>query len=208
MSEIRCIIARATSQNLVLIDEICRGTKTAKETCIAGSLIETFDSIDCLGVVSTQLLVIFNLSLTTKHIVNKAMRGVLVNGIAKPTYELIDGICPNSLAFESAEQECLPKVIIQRAEHLYNSVYKTDQMSEKFKGFYKVCNKQAGVQEVTISAMNGSPNQMEKLWKDIENVVCVICDKKLNESSSTKSTVRCVLLPPMELLPLSKVSAS
>ncbi|PKI50077.1 hypothetical protein CRG98_029515 [Punica granatum] len=55
MSEIRSIITRATPRSLVLIDEICRGTETAKGTCIAGSIIETLDKIGCLGIVSTRL---------------------------------------------------------------------------------------------------------------------------------------------------------
>ncbi|XP_024961664.1 DNA mismatch repair protein MSH1, mitochondrial-like isoform X5 [Cynara cardunculus var. scolymus] len=35
MSELRSIITGATSKSLVLVDEICRGTETAKGTCIA-----------------------------------------------------------------------------------------------------------------------------------------------------------------------------
>uniref|UniRef100_A0A175YP34 DNA mismatch repair proteins mutS family domain-containing protein n=1 Tax=Daucus carota subsp. sativus TaxID=79200 RepID=A0A175YP34_DAUCS len=55
MSEVRSIISGATSRSLVLVDEICRGTETAKGTCIAGSIIETLDFIGCLGIVSTHL---------------------------------------------------------------------------------------------------------------------------------------------------------
>ncbi|RVW34985.1 DNA mismatch repair protein MSH1, mitochondrial [Vitis vinifera] len=55
MSEMRSIITGATSRSLVLIDEICRGTETAKGTCIAGSIVETLDKIGCLGEVYNQL---------------------------------------------------------------------------------------------------------------------------------------------------------
>ncbi|KAI9095341.1 hypothetical protein K1719_026375 [Acacia pycnantha] len=48
MSEIQSIIAGTTKRSLVLIDEICR---TVKGTCIAGSAIETYDRIRCLGIV-------------------------------------------------------------------------------------------------------------------------------------------------------------
>ncbi|KAL5712066.1 DNA mismatch repair ATPase msh1 [Ranunculus cassubicifolius] len=47
MSEIRSIISGATSKSLVLVDEICRGTETAKGTCIAGSIIENLDDGNC-----------------------------------------------------------------------------------------------------------------------------------------------------------------
>ncbi|XP_024961656.1 DNA mismatch repair protein MSH1, mitochondrial-like isoform X4 [Cynara cardunculus var. scolymus] len=39
MSELRSIITGATSKSLVLVDEICRGTETAKGTCIAGRVL-------------------------------------------------------------------------------------------------------------------------------------------------------------------------
>nr|XP_016443460.1 PREDICTED: DNA mismatch repair protein MSH1, mitochondrial-like [Nicotiana tabacum] len=55
MSEIRSLVTGATLRSLVLIDEICPGTETAKGTCIAGSVIETLDAIGCLGIVSTHL---------------------------------------------------------------------------------------------------------------------------------------------------------
>ncbi|WJZ84748.1 hypothetical protein VitviT2T_004340 [Vitis vinifera] len=55
MSEMRSIIIGATSRSLVLMGEICRGTETAKGTCIAGSIVETLDKIGCLGIASTHL---------------------------------------------------------------------------------------------------------------------------------------------------------
>ncbi|KAI3746793.1 hypothetical protein L6452_09233 [Arctium lappa] len=73
MSELRSIITGAPSKSLVLVDEICRGTETAKGTCIAGSIVETLDSIGCLGIVSTHLHEIFKLPLTAKTTVFKAM---------------------------------------------------------------------------------------------------------------------------------------
>ncbi|KAD5803626.1 hypothetical protein E3N88_14986 [Mikania micrantha] len=202
MSEMRSIIARATSQSLVLVDEICRGTETAKGTCIAGSIIETLDSIGCLGVVSTHLHGIFNLPLTIKNTVYKAMGSDSVNGKAKPTWKLIDGICRESLAFETAQKEGLPVTIIQRAEHLYDSVYKTDLNSETYKGFHEVCNQPAGIQELTIASSDEITNQAKKFWKDVENVVCIICHKKINE------TVRCVLVGPRQQPPPLTIGAS
>lgn len=92
MSEVRSIVTGATSRSLVLVDEICRGTETAKGTCIAGSIIETLDKIGCLGIVSTHLHDIFSLPLTTKNTVHKAMGSEYVDGQPKPTWKLIDEI--------------------------------------------------------------------------------------------------------------------
>ncbi|KAJ0092220.1 hypothetical protein Patl1_25724 [Pistacia atlantica] len=88
MSEIRAIITGATSRSLVLIDEICRGTETAKGTCIAGSIIETLDKIGCLGIVSTHLHGIFDLPLNTKNTMYKAMGTEYVDGKDKTNLEV------------------------------------------------------------------------------------------------------------------------
>ncbi|RZC81271.1 hypothetical protein C5167_043846 [Papaver somniferum] len=122
MSEIRSIITGATSRSLVLVDEICRGTETAKGTCIAGSTIETLDNIGCLGIISTHLHGIFSLPLKTNNTVYKAMGTEIVNGHPKPTWKLIDGICRESLAFETAQEEGIPEAVIQRAGELYLSL--------------------------------------------------------------------------------------
>nr|XP_043610187.1 DNA mismatch repair protein MSH1, mitochondrial isoform X2 [Erigeron canadensis] len=220
MSEMRTIITRATSRSLVLVDEICRGTETAKGACIAGSIIETLDSVGCLGVVSTHLHDIFNLPLTTKNVVYKAMGSVLVNGKVKPTWKLIDGICKESLAFETAQMEGVPETVIQRAEELYNSVYTKNMNSEKSntnvnlfssKGSLNVCYQPTGIQEIAPFAKE-SRNQMERFQKDVENVVCILCNKMLIELGKTKTTsevgVRCVAITPREQPPPSTVGAS
>ncbi|PHT27947.1 DNA mismatch repair protein MSH1, mitochondrial, partial [Capsicum baccatum] len=103
MSEIRSLITGATSSSLVLIDEICRGTETAKGTCIAGSVIETLVAIGCLGIVSTHLHGIFDLPLKIKRNVYKAMGAEYVDGQPIPTWKLIDGIGLNSTD-KSSEQ--------------------------------------------------------------------------------------------------------
>ena len=121
MSELRSMINGTSSRSLVLVDEICRGTETVKGTCIAGSIIETLDSIGCLGIISTHLHGIFDLSLTTRNVVNKAMGTEEVNGRIKPTWKLVDGICKESLAFETALKEGLPDKIIKRAREIYLS---------------------------------------------------------------------------------------
>uniref|UniRef100_N1QQS7 DNA mismatch repair protein mutS n=1 Tax=Aegilops tauschii TaxID=37682 RepID=N1QQS7_AEGTA len=105
MSEIRSLVSRATGRSLVLIDEICRGTETAKGTCIAGSIIERLDDVGCLGIVSTHLHGIFDLPLSLNNTDFKAMGAEVVNGCIQPTWRLMDGICRESLAFQTARKE-------------------------------------------------------------------------------------------------------
>eukprot|EP00252_Welwitschia_mirabilis_P026993 TRINITY_DN9073_c0_g1_i2.p1 TRINITY_DN9073_c0_g1~~TRINITY_DN9073_c0_g1_i2.p1 ORF type:complete len:1166 (-),score=225.50 TRINITY_DN9073_c0_g1_i2:15-3476(-) len=119
MSEIRSILSGATSRSLVLIDEICRGTEVAKGTCIAASIIEKLDSLGCMGIVSTHLHGLLDLSMQTKRVVYKAMGTKLENNQIKPTWKLVDGVCRESLAFETAQHEGVPEGILKRAEELY-----------------------------------------------------------------------------------------
>ncbi|KAJ9541709.1 hypothetical protein OSB04_028215 [Centaurea solstitialis] len=209
MSELRSIIMGATSKSLVLVDEICRGTETAKGTCIAGSIVETLDSIGCLGIVSTHLHDIFKLPLTAKNTVFKAMGSEYVDGQTKPTWKLMDGICRESLAFETAQREGFPKAIIHRAEQLYSSMYTEDlnleksnkkvgQFSSNANGSHEAYNHPPQIQE--------SANQMEKKsLKDVEIAVGIeVCKMK----NTPEVAIRCVVIGPREQPPPSAVGAS
>ncbi|KAL7615028.1 hypothetical protein Lser_V15G06024 [Lactuca serriola] len=198
MSELRSIITGATSNSLVLVDEICRGTETAKGTCIAGSFIETLDSIGCLGIVSTHLHDIFKLPLNTNSTVFKAMGSEFVNGQTKPTWKLTNGICRESLAFETAQREGVPETIIQRAQQLYASVYTHNKTYNH--------TIQESSQESTAfvsSIVNESKDQMEKVLKDLEKAVSLICKK-----SKSEVLIRCVVIAPRKQPPPSVIGAS
>lgn len=223
MSEIRSIVSGATKRSLVLVDEICRGTETAKGTCIAGSIVETLDTIGCLGIISTHLHGIFSLPLDTKNTVYKAMGTVYVDGKTKPTWKLIDGICRESLAFETAKKEGIPETIIERAESLYHSVYanevivgKIDSKLEEFcsTGFNNFDRSHPQSSSARVEAVDetGSVNNMEVLQKEVESAVTLICKKKLieiyNEKTSDLIDIQCVPIRVREQPPPSTVGAS
>ncbi|XP_049936748.1 DNA mismatch repair protein MSH1, mitochondrial isoform X3 [Nymphaea colorata] len=119
MSELRSILNAATSRSLVLVDEICRGTEMAKGTCIAASIVESLDGVGCLGIVSTHLHGLFDLPLRTRYTIHKAMGTEVMDGQLKPTWKLTDGICTESLAFETARNEGVPDYVVSRAEEIY-----------------------------------------------------------------------------------------
>ncbi|KAK2967930.1 hypothetical protein RJ640_010540 [Escallonia rubra] len=227
MSEIRSIITGATSRSLVLVDEICRGTETAKGTCIAGSIIETLDRIGCLGIISTHLHDIFSLPLTRRNIVHKAMGTEIVDGQTRPTWKLIDGICKESLAFETAQREGIPEKVIKRAEELYLSVYGKDSILERHDKQVEYVDCDINVRgpekvydEVTSSGRGGIlhsksalTSQMEILRKKVESAVTTICQEKLLELYNKKYTselgvVKFVLIAAKEQPPPSTIGAS
>lgn len=225
MSEVRSIISGATSRSLLLVDEICRGTETAKGTCIAGSIIETLDSIGCLGIVSTHLHGIFDLPLTTKNTVYKAMETQYINGQPRPTWKLTDGICRESLAFETAQREGVLETIIKRAEELYSSIYAKDSCpqhetkvelstsNEDNKLYSKAYDQPSSTEEMSVCSLVASPNQIEVLQKQVESAMINICQKHLfdfykKKNISELAAVKCVKIAAREQPPPSTVGAS
>ncbi|GAY46604.1 hypothetical protein CUMW_098340 [Citrus unshiu] len=224
MSEIRSIVTATTSRSLVLIDEICRGTETAKGTCIAGSIIETLDNIGCLGIVSTHLHGIFSLPLKIKNAVYKAMGTEYLDGQTVPTWKLVDGICRESLAFQTAKREGVPETIIQRAEDLYMSVYVKDNSSKRIdaNGRFHSAPKTDGSDEAhpnlsktrvgSVHHEIESKMKMEVSRKEIERAINVICQKKLTELSKQETSelagVNCVMIAAREQPPPSIIGAS
>ncbi|KAG8369818.1 hypothetical protein BUALT_Bualt14G0053300 [Buddleja alternifolia] len=216
MSEIRSIITKATSKSLVLIDEICRGTETAKGTCIAGSVIETLDEINCLGIVSTHLHGIFDLPLKAKNAVYKAMGSEFIDNRTMPTWKLIDGICKESLAFETAQREGVPEALIQRAEELYVSVYAKDSLKtneSKLKHFNKSNTDRQSHPEKEISPVIPSLKSFDLLRKEVESAVVSICQKRMTALCKKNghlepSAMRFVLIGSKEQPPPSTIGAS
>ncbi|KAK7279171.1 hypothetical protein RJT34_24217 [Clitoria ternatea] len=219
MSELRSIIAGTTKRSLVLVDEICRGTETAKGTCIAGSIIETLDRVGCLGIVSTHLHGIFTLPLNLKNTVHKAMGTTCVDGQIKPTWKLIDGVCKESLAFETAKREGIAETIINRAEDLYLSVYAKEspsaeniQNQEGFSTYIDVNNLKRRTHLHSKKLLLGA-NQMEVLHKEVESAVILACQDYIMEQHSEKialelNKIKCVIIGAREQPPPSVVGSS
>lgn len=218
MSEIRSIVNGSTARSLVLVDEICRGTETAKGTCIAGSIVETLDHIGCLGIVSTHLHGIFDLPLATRSTVYKAMGTDVVDGCTKPTWKLIDGICRESLAFETAEKEGIPEMIIKRAQELYLSVNATDARAAvcaemEFSNPKGYLNSPAEVciSKTTFECTSSVSDQ--QLVEEVKSAVTIVCQRKLLDLFKKKSIpelaeVRCFSVGAREQPPPSTVGTS
>ncbi|KAG0475024.1 hypothetical protein HPP92_014710 [Vanilla planifolia] len=179
MSELRTVVSSATKRSLVLVDEICRGTETAKGTCIAGSIVEKLDDIGCLGIVSTHLHGIIDLPLCTKNVICKQMGTEVVDGHVKPTWELHDGICRESLAFETAQKEGLPESIIKRAEELYlsSAISKPDQDCVE------------AYDSLIITSTSNLYGSLKELQNAVESTVTMICKRKLIEYYKYKGIV-------------------
>ncbi|XP_022640247.1 DNA mismatch repair protein MSH1, mitochondrial isoform X2 [Vigna radiata var. radiata] len=213
MSELRSIIGGTTKRSLVLVDEICRGTETAKGTCIAGSIIETLERIGCLGVVSTHLHGIFTLPLNIKSTARKAMGTTSIDGQIMPTWKLTDGVCKESLAFETAIREGIPEPIIRRAEYLYQSVYAEENFPNEEK--FSTCNNFNNLNTTRFHSKRflSGANQMEVLRQEVERAVTEICQDYILERKNKRIAlelpeIKCLLVGTREQPPPSVVGSS
>ncbi|CAD6260347.1 unnamed protein product [Miscanthus lutarioriparius] len=218
MSEIRALVSRATARSLVLIDEICRGTETAKGTCIAGSIIERLDNVGCLGIISTHLHGIFDLPLSLSNTDFKAMGTEVVDGCIHPTWRLMDGICRESLAFQTARREGMPDLIIRRAEELYltmstNNKQTASMVHNESPNGSPIVNGLVEKPGSLKSRLEILPGIFEPLRREVESAVTMICKKKLlnlyNKSSIPELVeVVCVAVGAREQPPPSTVGRS
>ncbi|GJN02400.1 hypothetical protein PR202_ga19746 [Eleusine coracana subsp. coracana] len=217
MSEIRSLVSRATGRSLVLIDEICRGTETAKGTCIAGSIIERLDNVGCLGIISTHLHGIFYLPLSLSNTDFKAMGTEVIDGCIQPTWRLNDGICRESLAFQTARREGMPDLIISRAEELYLAMSTNKQSASMV---HTNPSKTSFSADGFIENPGSLRNRLELphgafklLQKEVESTVLMICKKKLldlydRQNISEIVEVTCVSVGAREQPPPSTVGRS
>ncbi|PHT30375.1 hypothetical protein CQW23_30039 [Capsicum baccatum] len=140
----------------------------------------------------------------------KVMGAEYVDGQPIPSWKLIDGVCKESLAFETAQREGIPEILIQRAEELYKSAYgnqipkKKDQMRLLCSDIGLNCTDKSseqlnGTREIALDSSTKLMQRMRISSKKLEDVIRLIFQKKLIELYKVKNppevaTVNCVLI--------------
>ncbi|XP_024540545.1 DNA mismatch repair protein MSH1, mitochondrial [Selaginella moellendorffii] len=188
MAELKTLLLETTRRSLVLVDELCKGTDVQKGTCILASVLENFDRLGCLGIVSTHLHGLLDMKLDTNNVVLKAMgtRKVLQGGL-QPTWELIDGECRESLAFETAKGEGVTEEILDRARELY------EEMQKKYLSQSKPMVDGNEVRHESTLDSNAAASSVPRIQgarnlKDLEQEVLRICKDQLNGTFVLSST--------------------
>lgn len=114
LGEMREILANATSDSLVLIDEFGSGTEPAAGGAIAEAILAELDRRGAYGVITTHYTNLKLYADGSKGVCNGAM---LFDGAAiKPLFKLEQGMPGNSFAFELARNIGLPEAIVKDAE--------------------------------------------------------------------------------------------
>ncbi|KAK1313001.1 hypothetical protein QJS10_CPA06g00054 [Acorus calamus] len=157
----------------------------------------------------------------------KAMGTMVVDGHIKPTWKLIDGVCKESLAFETALMEGVSPTVIKRAEELYLSVNSKGACPTKERAdvkhlfsdydflVHKIDDDSSTRLSVGVhpSETKRALTPLETFQKEVENIVALICQERLVELHNQKSIlelpeVNCVTVSAREQPPPSTIGVS
>jgi DNA mismatch repair protein MutS2 len=127
LMRLKRILARATSNSLVLLDELGSGTDPEEGAALAAATIEHLLASGALLVVTTHLSALKGFAVNDSRIVNASMEFDTATG--QPTYRMIVGLPGRSRAIDTAQHVGLPASIISAArERLGDRYGETDHM--------------------------------------------------------------------------------
>ncbi len=119
LEDLKNISENATSQSLVLIDEIGSGTDPDEGTALAMALLERLTIQKCLTVVTTHQSALKAFAFQTDKVENASMEFDVRT--LQPTYHFRVGVPGSSYAFEIAQRMGLPNDLNERARELVGS---------------------------------------------------------------------------------------
>jgi DNA mismatch repair protein MutS2 len=114
LRNLRAILAAATSDSLVLIDELGSGTDPAEGAALGAAILEDLTMRGARTIATTHLGALKDLPVTVPGIVNASLQFDEV--ALAPTYRLLQGIPGRSYGLSIARRLNLPEHVIRRAE--------------------------------------------------------------------------------------------
>ena len=133
MNEANNAISNATSNSLVLFDELGRGTATFDGMALAQSIIEYIhDNIECKTMFSTHYHELTDLENNLKHLKNIHVSAHEENGTVTFLHKIKDGSVDKSYGIHVAKLANLPDKLIKRASDIL-SVYEKKEKKRDLK---------------------------------------------------------------------------
>jgi len=190
MTNIISIIKYATSNSLILIDELGSGTDPIEGASLAISILEYFHHLGATTLTTTHYTEIKNYALVTDGFENASSAFDLEE--LKPTYQLLIGIPGKSNAFAISKKLGLSSTILSRAQ----SLLKEDDISveELLKSIYD----DKLMIEREKEEIQKNRNQIELLRKSLEQEKASQIESKKNQVEKAKIEAKQLLLSAKE----------
>ncbi len=108
------IVLSCTPNSLVLLDELGSDTDPEEGAALAMAFLDRFLAVDCISMVTTHLGVLKNYGFTKPNVSNASVDFDVT--LLRPTYRIVPGIPGSSHALEIAEQQGIPRDIVENAK--------------------------------------------------------------------------------------------
>ena len=190
MTNIVNIIKQATSNSLILIDELGSGTDPVEGANLAISILEYFHKLGCLTLITTHYQEIKNYALIADGFENASSDFDVEN--LKPTYQLLIGVPGKSNAFSISKKLGLPDEILDRAKSLLKD--SDVNVEELLKNIYD--NKL--IIENDKIEIEKNLNQVESLRKLLEQEKTKLHEQNETNIEKAKSDAKNILISAKE----------
>lgn len=190
MVNIITILKKATSNSIILVDELGSGTDPIEGSNLAISILEHFHKLGAITLATTHYPEIKNYALVTNGFENASCEFDIEN--LKPTYQLLIGVPGKSNAFAISKKLGLSEDILNRA----NSLLKEEDISieELLKNIYE----DKILIEKQKEEIQKNLNQTESLRKSLEQEKISQKEKKDNQIEKAKIEASHILLSAKE----------
>ena len=197
ISNISHILKEATSNSLVLLDELGSGTDPTQGASLAISILENLHNRGALTLATTHYPEIKHFALVTDGFEN-ASAEFNINTLT-PTYRLLIGVPGTSNAFSISKKLGIPDAIISRAnellskeeiniEELLKNIYEDKQLIEKEKE--EILKKSEEIEKLKKSLKHNNSNLKEQEKAIIEKAKLEARDILLDAKEEANEVIR------------------
>lgn len=132
MSEVALILSKATSESLVLLDEVGRGTSTFDGISIAWAMSEyLYNEIKCKTMFATHFTELTELSDVYKGIRNLTIKVEETKNGVVFLHEVTEGVADKSYGIEVAAIAGVPAGVVERAKEILETITEKSELEKK-----------------------------------------------------------------------------
>ena len=190
MSNIVTITQNATSESLILVDELGSGTDPLEGAHLAISILQYFTELGAITVATSHYQELKQYALVTPHFKNASVEFDIEN--LKPTYRLLIGIPGKSNAFAISQKLGLDSSIINRAASMIDK--ETVHLEDLLKTIYDDKSKIEDEKIRIASALQ----EAEELKKKLKHQNSDVLNKEKELIANAKQEAKQILLDAKE----------